>query len=206
MANQYVNKVIYGGTTLIDISEDTVTAADVINSKYFHLKSGQRVQGTCTYNVNARDATASASEILATKTAYVGSSKVTGEMVNNGAVTGYISDKNTPYTIGIGYHDGSGTVSIAAAEQAKLIASNIREGVTILGVLGTMSGSEAVVAVAPTVTPYTTSKTYVPSDFDDASHEYNYISQVTVSAIARSDTDNAAGGVTVTIGTVDPDA
>jgi len=53
-----------------------------------------------------------------------------------------------------------------------LIADNIREGVTILGVLGTMSGSEDIKATSLAATPYTTAKTYLPADLGD----YNYFS------------------------------
>ena len=56
----------------------------------------------------------------------------------------------------MGYHDGSGTVTIAAAEKAKLVPDNIRQGITILGVEGAMSGTEDVKAQAKTVTPKTT--------------------------------------------------
>ena len=49
MANTYVNKVqLADGTSLIDISDTTATAADVLNSKYFYTASGQKVQGTGT--------------------------------------------------------------------------------------------------------------------------------------------------------------
>ena len=57
------------------------------------------------------------------------------------------------YTVPQGYHDGSGKVSIDATEQAKLIATNIREGVTILGVEGAMSGSEDMKPQSKEVTP-----------------------------------------------------
>lgn len=50
-------------------------------------------------------------------------------MKNNGAVKGTISTVAGEYTVPQGYHDGSGKVSIDATEQAKLIATNIREGV-----------------------------------------------------------------------------
>lgn len=46
MPNQYKNKVVYNGVTLVDLTEDTVTAADVATGKYFHLATGERVQGT----------------------------------------------------------------------------------------------------------------------------------------------------------------
>lgn len=193
MANQYVNKVIYGGDTLIDLTADTATASDVLASKTFHDKTGAAVTGTCTYDADTSDATATAAEILATKTAYVNGVKVTGSMVNRGAVTGTITTKAQQYTIPIGYHDGSGKVSISSTEQAKIIANNIREGVSILGVTGTMSGSEDVHAQTKTVTPTVTAQTYTPDT------GFNYFSQFTVSAIPYTETDNAAGGKTVTI-------
>ena len=45
--NPYVNKVqLADGTTLIDISSDTVTASDVSVGVTFHLKSGATGTGT----------------------------------------------------------------------------------------------------------------------------------------------------------------
>ena len=115
-------------------------------------------------------------------------------MPNRGAVSGTISTKTGTYTILQGYHDGSGSVAIDSTEQAKIIPENIRQGITILGIQGTMSGSEDVVAEAVTATPTTSIQTITPGT------GYNYISQVTVNAIPYTETDNAAGGVTVTIG------
>lgn len=202
MPNTYKNKVIYGGQTLIDLTQDDVTRADVLSGKKFHLPSGEPTTGTCTYDADTSDATATAAEILTTKTAYKNGSKLTGTMPNRGAVTGTISTVAGTYTVPQGYHDGSGTVSIDSTEQAKIIATNIRSGVTILGVAGTMSGSENVKATSASVTPYTTSQTIIPSDLGD----YNSITQINVAAIAYTETDNDAGGVTVTIGTVAPSA
>lgn len=98
------------------------------------------------------------------------------------------------YTVPQGYHDGSGKVSIDATEQAKLIATNIREGVTILGVEGAMSGSEDMKPQSKEVTPSKEAQTIMPDE------EYNCLSQVTVKAIPYVETDNSAGGKTVTIG------
>ncbi len=198
MSNQYKNKIIYGGNVLIDLTQDDVTAADVQSGKKFHLPSGAPATGTNTYDADTRDATAVAAEILSDKTAYKNGTKLTGTMPNRGAVTGSISTVAGEYTIPQGYHDGSGKVSIIATEQAKLIATNIREGITILGVTGTMNGSEGVKATSVSITPYTTAQTIVPSDLGD----YNSITQINVAAIAYNESDNAAGGVTVTIGTV----
>lgn len=194
MANQYVNKVVYGGNTLIDLTGDDVTASDVLSGKKFHLPSGANGTGTCTFDADTSDATAVAAEILATKTAYKNGAKLTGTMPNRGGVTGAISTKAGTYSIQQGYHDGSGTVGIDATEQAKIIPSNIRDGVSILGVTGTMSGSEDLHAQAKTVTPTTTQQVITPD-----SPDYNYLSQVTVAAIPYTETDNAAGGKTVTI-------
>ena len=194
MANQYVNKVVFGDETLIDLTGDTATASDVLSGKKFHLKSGAQGTGTCTFDSNTSDATATAAEILATKTAYVNANKVTGSMPNRGAVTGSISTKDQQYTIQQGYHDGSGKVSIASTEQAKIIASNIRENVTILGVTGTMSGTEDMdIEPAKTVTPTVAAQTILPAS------GYDGMAQVNVEAIPVTRTDNAQGGVTVTI-------
>ena len=195
MANQYVNKVIYGGNTLIDLTSDTVTADKILSSYTAHDASGAPIEGSCTFDADTSDATATVAEILATKTAYKNGNKLTGTMPNRGAVTGTISTKAQEYTIQQGYHDGSGKVSISSTEQAKIVGTNIRQGVTILGVEGTMSGEEGVNAQSKTVTPTTSQQVVTPD-----TPTYNYLSQVTVAAIPYTETDNAAGGKTVTIG------
>ena len=192
-SNEYINKVIYGGNTLIDLTADTVTADKILSGYTAHAASGAPITGTCEYDADTSDATATVAEVLDTKTFYKNGSKLTGTMPNRGAVTGTISTKTETYTIQNGYHDGSGTVGISAVEQAKIIAENIRAGVQILGITGTMSGSEDVKAQTKTITPTTTSQTITPDT------GYNYFSQVTVSAIPYTETDNAAGGKTVTI-------
>lgn len=198
MPNTYRNKVIFGNETLIDLTGDDVSRSDVLAGKKFHLPTGEPTTGTCDYDAYTSDATATAAEILATKTAYKNGSKLVGTMTNNGAVTGTISTKTGQYTVPQGYHDGSGKVGIDSAEQAKLIAENIRSGITILGVEGTMSGSEGVKATSVSITPYTTAQTITPSDLGD----YNSITQINVAAITYTETDNEFGGVTVQIGDV----
>ncbi len=194
MANQYKSKVIFNGDVLIDLTADTITAADLASGKTAHDKSGAPITGTNTYDSNTSNDTATASEILATKTAHARGTALTGTMPNNGAVSGTISTVSGEYTVPQGYHDGSGKVSISSTEQAKIIATNIRQGVTILGVEGTMSGQEDVNAQSKTVTPSATAQTVTPDT------GYNYLTQVTVNAIPYSESDNSAGGVTVTIG------
>ena len=195
MANSYNNKVVLAsGEVLIDLTGDTVDAAHVLNGFTFHDKSGAPVTGTCTYDSDTSDDTAAVGEILSGKTAHARGALLTGTMPNNGAQTGNISTKTQEVTIAQGYHDGSGKVSISADEQAKLVPGNIREGITILGVEGTMSGSEGVVAQARSVTPKFTQQVISPED------GYTHLSQVTVYPITVTYSDNSAGGKTVTIG------
>ena len=195
MANEYVSKVVLSnGTTLIDLTGDTVTASDVLSGVTTHGKDGAPITGTCTYDSDTSDDTAAVSEILSGKTAHARGALLTGTMANNGAQTGSITTKAQQVTIAQGYHDGSGKVSIASAEQAKIIATNIREGITILGVQGTMSGSEGVVAQAKSATPSWSQQVISPDT------GYTHLSQVTVEAIPIAYSDNAAGGQTVTIG------
>lgn len=191
-----INKVIYGGRTLIDLSGDTVTADKILDGFTAHDKKGETITGTCKYDADSSDATAAVAEILQGKTAYVRGKKLTGTMKNNSAVAGTISSKDEQYTVPQGYHDGSGKVGIVDTEKEKLVPANIREGITLLGVEGTMSGTEDAKPQAKTVTPKTTEQTVLP----DTEEGYNYLSQVTVAAIPYQESENPAGGTTVTIG------
>lgn len=194
MANQYVSKVVLGSETLIDLTADTITADKLAYGVTAHGKDGAPITGTSTYDADTSDATATAAEILATKTAYVNGNKVTGSMPNRGAVTGTISTKAQQYTIAQGYHDGSGKVGISSTEQAKIIATNIRQGITILGVEGSMSGTEDMdIEPAKSVTPTLSAQTVLPAT------GYDGMAQVNVAAIPVTRADNAQGGVTVTI-------
>lgn len=192
MAAQY-NKVIYGSTVLIDLTADTVTADKILTGFTAHDQSGAVITGTCAYDVNSGDATVQVAEMLSGKTAYARGAKLTGTMPNNGAVALTISSKDDSISIAQGYHDGSGTVSLLDSEKAKLIASNIKQGITILGVTGTLEPSSGVTVHAKTVTPTTAQQVVTPDE------GYDYLSQVTVNAIPYVETDNSAGGVTVTI-------
>ena len=199
-SNQYVNKVIFGSDVIMDISSDTVAANKLLNGFTAHDHTGAPITGECTYDSDTTDADATTDEILAGKYAYVNKAKLTGTMTNQGEKHYTLSARDTEVSIPQGYHDGSGGIGLNSTDKAALIATNVRQGVTILGVEGSMTGTEGVLATSASITPYTTSQTITPADLGN----YNSITQVTVAAITKTETDNAAGGKTVTIGAVAP--
>ena len=191
--NQHVNKIVYGNTVLIDLTADTVTEDKILASYTAHDASGNIITGSCDFDVNSQDATVKVAEMLIGKTAYARGTKLTGTMPNNGSISLTISEVNEEVSVAQGYHDGSGKVSILETEKAKLIASNIKQGITILGVTGTLEPSSAIKVHSKTVTPKTTQQTVLPDE------GYDYLAQVTVNPIPYVETDNSAGGKTVTI-------
>lgn len=88
------------------------------------------------YDTASADITSA--DILTGKTAYGANGEVSGSMANNGSTSGTISTKAGTVTIPSGYTTG-GTVGISSTEQAKIIASNIKSGVTILGQAGSLA-------------------------------------------------------------------
>lgn len=195
--SKVVKKTYVNGTevpvTLIDLTADTITAADLASGKTAHGADGEAIVGTSTKDVDTSEATALVGEVLTGKTFGARGSMLEGTMPNRGAQTSTITTKAQEVGIQNGYHDGSGTVSIDSTEQAKIIAGNIKDGITILGVLGTYTGA-GVTSQTKSATPTWTAQTILPDS------GYDYLAEVDVAAIPYVETDNAAGGKTVTIG------
>ena len=88
------------------------------------------------YDTSGADITSS--DVLTGKTGFGPSGSVSGGMANNGSTSGTISTKAGTVSIPAGYTTG-GTVSIDSTEQSKITAGNIKSGVTILGVSGSLA-------------------------------------------------------------------
>ena len=192
MAN-YINKLVVGNEVKFDLTGDTVAPNTLLTGTTAHDKTGAQITGTCSYDSDTSDATVAVAEILKDKTAYARGAKIVGTMPNNGAKNYTISDLNDQ-AIAMGFYDGSGKISFDSVEKAKIIPANIKNGVSILGVQGTMTGLESITVQSKTVTPTFTAQTILPDE------GYDYLSQVVVSAIPMTESENTAGGLTLTIG------
>ena len=188
-------KVIIGGDVILDLTQDDVQEADVASGKHFHKKDGSSATGTSTKDVDSSGCTALDGEVLSGKTFGKGGSVHTGSMTNQGERHLELAERDAEVSIPQGYHDGSGGIGLSTADKAALIPGNVRQGVTILNIEGSMTGTEDMNAQAVSATPSMSQQTILP----DASH--NCISQVTVAAIPVTVTqDQASGGLVYSVG------
>lgn len=114
--------VIINGVTYQNVPEVDIPKSGGGTAKFFDTAS----------------ADVTSNDLLTGKTAFGSAGSVSGGMANNGATGGSISTKAGSVTIPQGYTSG-GSVTISPTEQAKIIASNIKSGVTILGQAGSLS-------------------------------------------------------------------
>lgn len=139
MAEKHYSKVqrktAAGYETIIDLTSDTVTAADIAKGKTAHGKDGAPITGTSTKDSDTSDASAEASDILSGATAYAKGAKLTGTIKNNGPVSATITSASEKVSVPAGYTSG-GTISLDDTASS-ITPENIRKGVTILGVTGT---------------------------------------------------------------------
>ena len=188
-----VNKVVFGGETLIDLTADTIKAEKVLSGYTAHDASGEAITGTCTYDSDTSDATVKVSEMIVGSTAYARGAKLIGDMPRNENYNPVIKTAEDVVSIPVGFHDGSGTVTIDPTEKAKIKAEDIRQGKTILGVTGSMTGAESVTAESIEVTSTMAIQTITPTKTD-------YFNEVKVNPIKYTTEQNSAGGTTYSIG------
>lgn len=125
--------VVINGVTYQNVPEVNIPKSGGGTAKFYDTADG---------NITSAD-------VLTGKTGYGSSGSVSGSMANNGSTSGTISTKAGTVTIPAGYTTG-GTVAISSTEQSKIIASNIKSGVTLLGVSGSLT--------LPTISQDSTSK------------------------------------------------
>lgn len=188
-----INKVIYGSNTLIDLTPDSVTPETLQQGITAHNAAGEPITGTSTKDSDTSDATLTVAEAPLGKTFYARGDKQVGTAPVNGGIEETISSVDETVTIPFGYHDGSGKVEISETEKEKIIPANIKQGITVLGVEGEYTG-EGTSAQSKTAIPSSVEQIIQPDE------GYDYLSSVTVNPIPYTETENSAGGITVTIG------
>lgn len=112
-----INGVTYANTPEVDIPKSGGGTAKFYDTSEANITNADLLDGAMGYGA---------------------SGEVVGSIPRNGATGGTISTKAGTVAIPSGYTTG-GTVSISSTEQAKIIASNIKSGVTILGQAGSLT-------------------------------------------------------------------
>lgn len=152
---------------------------------------------TSSGGTDTSDATVNASDVLADKIAYGASGRIVGSMKNNGSQIINVSSANTSYTISKGYHDGSGSVKISSSETSKLIASNIKRGITILGVTGSYQGSASSGCIQ--VKTGTTSSTSINTGLSSIDKFIIYSDTILSEGMVNAVYDSSKSAVTLTV-------
>lgn len=119
---------------------------------------------------------------------------IIGEIRRIQSIELIIESKDGQIQIPEGYHDGNGSVVLDYAARELLVPENIRNGISILGVPGSMDATDKVLAHGKTVEPLAQDQMVSPDD------GYNYLDWVTVKAIPVLEEQNETGGITITIG------
>lgn len=114
--------VIINGVTYQNVPEVDIPKSGGGTAKFFDTEAADIASG----------------DVLEGKTGFGASGAVSGSMPDNGETGGTISTKAGTVNIPAGKTSG-GIVKISDTEQAKIIASNIKSGVTLLGVAGSLA-------------------------------------------------------------------
>lgn len=115
----------------------TLSSSDDTDFKAANIKTGTNIFGVT--GSFTSDANAAAADLRSSKTAYVNGNKITGSMTEYTTTAANVTIASKSGTaIPAGYYNGTPKAVIGSTDSSKLIATNIRKNVTILGVTGTL--------------------------------------------------------------------
>ena len=215
MIGMAVNKVIYGHTVLVDLTEDTVTADKLLKGATAHNAAGEPITGTMEPGIDTSDATATPDDMRKGTTAYVNGEKVTGTIplwngINWDTPAAIWDSENKRLTLRGSLNARrmikKGSISTMHCSGEKLgdaTAADVAEGKTF-----TSSAGLKVTGTAKASTPTLQSKTATPSTSQQIitpDSGYDGLSSVTVESMPTASLStptisvDSAGKITATV-------
>lgn len=212
-----VNKVVMDGTTLLDLTSDTVDAGHLLKGYTAHKKDGTSVTGAYEESggIDTSDATATASDIAKGVTAYAKGSKITGDVITYTGSQTYsaLGQYNTATVVSSGGNDYLATsirtgvnlffrngstirLGVQLSKLGTATAADVASGKTFTSSAGLLVAGTATAAVSPNLQ----SKTVAPkaaSQTVTADSSYDGLSQVTVSGDSNLVASNIKSGVSI---------